>query len=149
MYIQLSKLKSTKGTYTNSFIDNNPSTRAWTDTTVEELKAFVGLLILMGIVTLPRLELYWSTSSPLIRAPGISSIMPLIRFEQLWRFLHLSNNNNEVQYGQIGYDKLFNVRKLLDLLCPLFESEFEMYQSCTIDEAMIPFKGWLKFKQVM
>ena len=65
--------------YANSFIDNNPSTRAWTDTTVEELKAFVGLLILMGIVRLPR----WSTSFPLIRTPGISSIMPLIRFEQL------------------------------------------------------------------
>ena len=41
--------------YANSFIDNNPSSRAWTDTTVEELKAFVGLLILMGIVRLPRL----------------------------------------------------------------------------------------------
>ena len=34
--------------YANSFIDNNPSTRAWTDTTVEELKAFVGLLIFDG-----------------------------------------------------------------------------------------------------
>ena len=133
----------------NSFIDNNSSTRAWTDTTVEELKAFVGLLILMGIVRLPRLELYWSTSFPLIRTPGISSIMPLMRFEQLWRFLHLTDNNNKIPYGQIGHDKLFKVRKLLDLLCPLFESEFEMYQSCAIDEAMIPFKGRLKFKQYM
>ena len=62
--------------YANSFVDN-PSARAWTDTTVEELKAFVGLLILMGIVRLPRLELYWSTNFPHIRTPGISSIMPL------------------------------------------------------------------------
>ena len=28
--------------YANSFIDNNPSTRAWTDTTVEELKLLLG-----------------------------------------------------------------------------------------------------------
>ena len=52
--------------YANSFIDNNPSTRAWTDTTVEELKAFVGLLILMGIVRLPRLELIGLLVSPLL-----------------------------------------------------------------------------------
>ena len=60
--------------------------------------------------------------------------------------LHLTDNNNEVQ---IGFDKVFKVRKLLDLLCLLFESDFNMHQSCTIDEAMIPFKGRLKFKQYM
>ena len=90
------------------FIDNNPSTRAWTDTAVEGLKAFVGLLILMGIVRLPRLELYWSTSFPLIRTPGISSIMPLIRFEQLWRFLHLTDNNNMARLGMINYSRYGN-----------------------------------------
>ncbi len=36
---------------------------------------------------------------------------------------------------------------MLDLLCPRFDSEFELH--CTIDEAMIPFKGQLKFKQYM
>ena len=50
--------------YANSFMANNCSSRAWIDTTVEELKAFIGLLILMGIVRLPRLELYWSTNFP-------------------------------------------------------------------------------------
>ena len=58
--------------YANSFINNNTITCECTDTTVEELKAFVGLLILMGIVRLPRLALYRSTRSPLIRTPGIS-----------------------------------------------------------------------------
>ena len=58
--------------YANSFINNNTITCECTDTTVEELRAFVGLLILMGIVRLPRLALYRSTRSPLIRTPGIS-----------------------------------------------------------------------------
>ncbi len=39
--------------YANSCIESNPSCRAWSDTPVEELKAFVGVLILMGIVRLP------------------------------------------------------------------------------------------------
>ncbi len=73
----------------------------------------------------------------------------MLLFEQIWRFLHLTDNNNGIAYSQPGFDKLFKVRKLLDLLCPRFDSEFELHQSCTIDEAMISFKGQLKFKQYM
>ena len=89
--------------YASSCTETNPSSRAWVDTEVEELKAFVGLLILMGIVKLPRLEMYWSTNFPLIKTPGVSNIMPLKGFEQIWRFLHLNNNSTEVAYGQTGY----------------------------------------------
>ena len=44
---------------------------------------------------------------------------------------------------------MFKVRGLLDLLIPKFESEYHIHQECTIDEAMIPFKGRLAFKQYM
>ncbi len=74
---------------------------------------------------------------------------PQKKFEQLFRFFHLNDNDEHVPYSQAGHDKLFKVRKLLDLLCPLFKYEFEMHQACTIDEAMIPFKGKLRFKQYM
>ncbi len=59
----------------------------------------------------------------------------------------MNDNSKQVPYGHNGHDKIFKVRNLLNLLCPLFESEFQMHQSCTIDEAMIPFKGRLRFKQ--
>ncbi len=32
---------------------------------------------------------------------------------------------------------------------PLFESEFEIHPAYTIDEAMVPFKDRLRFKQYM
>ena len=51
-------------TETNRYADNNrivsPSSRAWSPVSVEEMKAFVGILILIGILKLPRLEMYWS-----------------------------------------------------------------------------------------
>ncbi len=112
-------------------VTNNLSGRVWNDTTVEELKTFVGIFILIGIVRLPRLELYWSTSFPLISTPNISNIMPKTKFKQLFRFFHSNDNSKQVPYGHNGHDKLFKVRKLLNLLCPLFESEFQMHQSCT------------------
>ena len=38
---------------------------------------------------------------------------------------------------------------MLDLLFPLFESVFEIHQSCIYHEAMIPFKGRLRLKTYM
>ena len=39
---------------------------SWTDFTLPELRAFIGILIVMGILHLPRLELYWTNQHPLI-----------------------------------------------------------------------------------
>ena len=40
-------------------------------------------------------------------------------------------------------------RKLLDILESRFDTEYVLNQQCTVDEAMIPFKGRLGFKQYM
>ncbi len=60
-----------------------------------------------------------------IVTPGISNIMPLRRFEQLFRCFHLANNANQIPYGQPGHDKLFKVRSLLDIIVPRFVAECE------------------------
>ena len=135
--------------YAGAMMKCTPSARAWYDTTVEEMKAFVGLLILMGIQKLPCLEMYWSHKYPLINTPSIASIMPRVRFEQLFRFLHLCSNSASVPSTLPGGDRLFKVRKYLDLITAEFETKYNMHQECTIDEAMIKFKGRLRFKQYM
>lgn len=133
--------------YASANTASTPHARPWSDVTIPEMKAFIGMLILMGIVELPRLEMYWQTKHPLIATTGISSVMSLVRFEQLYRFLHLANSDEQVPSGDPGHDKLFKVRKLLDLVLPKFESEYTLHAPVTIDEAMIPFKGRLSFKQ--
>ena len=44
---------------------------------------------------------------------------------------------------------MFKVHKLLDLITPKFEQEYIPHKEVTIDEAMMPFKGRLSFKQYM
>ena len=66
-------------------------------------------------------------------APALSGV----RFEQIYRYLHLANSSNQVPAEQPGHDKLFKVSKLLDLITLKFESEFVVHQSVSIDEAMI------------
>ena len=140
-------------TETNRFASQNSNTsahaRPWHDTTVAEMMAFTGILIIMGIIQLPRLEMYWQQSHTLLTTPGVSSIMSLVRFEQIFRFLHLANSDLQIPAGEPGYDRLFKVRGLLDIVTPLFEAEYNLHEQVTIDEAMIPFKGRLSFKQYM
>ena len=121
--------------------------RPWHDVTVEEVKAFVGMQILMGICKLPHITMYWSKHHFL--TPSLCSIMTLTRFKQIWRYMHLNDSTNFVPHGQPGWDPLFKLRMLLDLVTPRLESEYNVHEQLTVDEAMIPFKGRLGFKQYM
>ena len=122
---------------------------AWTDVTTEEMKAFIGITILMGIIQLPRLDMYWQTTNPLITTSGVSSIMSRILFQQIFCYLHLADNAHQITADQPGHDKLYKVRDLLDILSRQFQSNYTPTEYITIDEAMIPFKGRLGFKQYM
>ena len=114
------------------------------DVTVEDMKAFAGLLIIMGILCLPRLEMYWQTESRLLQTPGISLVMSRIQFEQIWQFLHLADSTQDNKT-----DKLFKVQHFVDLIMIQFLENYTLHQPVTIDEAMIPYKGRLLFKQYM
>ena len=95
--------------HASTFLSNTPSCRPWIPVTVLEMKAFVGMLILMAISKLPRLEMYWSDRS-LVSTPNIARIMSNNRFEQIFRFLNLCDNAQQIPSGQPGHDKLFKVQ---------------------------------------
>ncbi len=63
--------------------------------------------------------------------------------------LSLNDSSKQARIGEPGYDPLFKVRKLIDLLAPRFEEEYNIHEEVSVDEAMIPFKGRLSFKQYM
>ena len=111
------------------------SPRHWHDIIVGEIKAFISILILMGICRLPR---YWTTQHPYI-SPGICEIISLTRFKQIYHFLQPCDSEQQVTAGQPGYDYFFKVRKLLDFLSPLFLSQYNTHAELSVDEAMIPF----------
>lgn len=63
---------------TNLYAEQNTS-KNWTDTTVVEMKAFLGCLIYMGIHKLPSLKCYWS-SDPILRVEAVAKVMPLRKY---------------------------------------------------------------------
>ena len=101
-------------TETNQYTSENVSLLMLV--TVPEMKGFVGLLIFMGILRFPRLEMYWQGKHLIIATEGISSTMSRNRFEQVFRFLHLADSSQQIPAGKPGHDKLFKVRPFLDLV---------------------------------
>ena len=70
----------------NDMTDSGVRPRPWKDTTVGELKVWLGLLLFMGIVSCPEIEDYWQEDT---RQKPMSA-MGLNRFLQIKRFLHVS-----------------------------------------------------------
>ena len=71
------------------------------------------------------------------------------RFELLLKFLHISDSRQQPSRGEAGYDKLYKVRPLLNILLENFQRSYTPTQNLSIDESMVGFKGQLAFLQYM
>jgi hypothetical protein len=96
----------------------------------------------MGLVKMPKLKYYWS-SSQLYGSEIIRNAMSTERFELLLKFWHFSNNDNK----DSNQDKLFKLKPILDLLKVRFSSVYMPGSIVSVDETMIPWRGRLLFKQ--
>lgn len=120
----------------------------WQDVTVPEMRAFLGINILMGINQLPSLDLYWS-SERLFGNAGVSGIMTCNRFRKILQYFHTADRASEPQRGDPGYDRLYKVRPVMDVISDTFSQHYTVSREVSLDEAMIAFTGRLSFRQYM
>ena len=118
----------------------------WYDTTVPEMKAFIGVLLLMGIHQLPCLADYWSTHNYL-GVPSIAAVFPANRFNHLLASIHFNDNSAAKPCGHPGYDKLYKVRPIIDSILQKCLMLYKPHRENSIDEAMVGFKGRSSLKQ--
>lgn len=121
---------------------------AWTEVTLQELKAFLGLLIAMSIHRLPSLRDYWSTDW-ILGVPAFAKVMPRNRFLEIWSNLHLADNSKMPRPGDENFDKLYKVRQFLEDLKAKFKVNYNPHREQAVDEAMIKYKGRTSLKQYM
>lgn len=117
-------------------------------TSITEIKAFIGINILMGIKKLPSYRDYWSTA-PDMQDPYISQLMTVNRFGWLLSNLHIADNRNTPKRSDPDFDKLYKLRPLISDLGKNFESAFLPSEIVAIDESMIKFKGRSSLKQYL
>ena len=83
------------------------------ETNSDEIRAYLGFNILMGLNHLPELYDYWSLDECYHYFP-IASRISRKRFMEIQKFLHFTDNATIVPHGEPGYDRLARVRPVID-----------------------------------
>ena len=104
------------------------------------------MITLMGLIFKLRLSQYWSTDE-LLRTPAFGEAFSRDRFKNLLTCLHLNNNETGLHHGDEGFDPLRKIRPIYVVLSSRFRTIFTPKEHICIDEAIVPWKGRLTFKQ--
>ena len=105
-----------------------------------ELKAFFAVLIMMGAISLPSINLYW-TSKWSFGLPAFSSILSRNRFVLILKFLHFNDNNHQIPLDQPEHGRLYKIRPFPSRIINKFRKGYVPNQNLSVDESMIGFKG--------
>ncbi|XP_022251164.1 piggyBac transposable element-derived protein 4-like isoform X2 [Limulus polyphemus] len=118
----------------------------WHHTTSNEMRTFLAIIILQGIVCKPEQQLFWS-KNPLITTPFFPKIMSYRRFVMLKQYLHFSDSGT--------YDPENHPSPKLNKIWPVFEYLNEKFKKVytpdrdiTINDSLMLFKerlGWMQY----
>ncbi|XP_058124174.1 piggyBac transposable element-derived protein 4 isoform X1 [Anopheles coustani] len=107
------------------------------------MKKFLGLLLLMGQIKKSHWREYWTTDA-LIETPIFPQTMTRNRFEQILRFFHIADDTQSMD----GANKeLWIVKPLMDHFIPKFQSIYAPKQQLSMNEAIVPSTGNLRFRK--
>ena len=120
----------------------------WKTVKREDLYAYFGIMVMMGLVDLPCLQDYWKRD-PLFYCPSIAERKARDRFLDIHKYLHFVDNDTLVRPGEPHYDRLCKVRPILEMIEERFVLTYQPHQECAIDEAMVPYKGRSSLKRYM
>ena len=135
--------------YARQKLANSPERLAnFISVTREELKAFIGIHIIMGINLLPSLALYWS-SDDFFCNHGIKNVMSRNRFQEISCYLHFNDSSREPARGTPGFDRLFKIRPIFNSVLGKCQSNFLPTKNLSVDEGMIGYRGRVSFRQYM
>lgn len=118
---------------------------SWEEVTPSELLKFIGLVIYMGIVKVPRLKLYWNVGT-LYSGLLARRIMPRRRFIALLALLHIADldDPNQQSKGKLRY-----MWWLLEHINQVSAQLFQPNRDLSVDERMVKSKGRSGIRQYL
>ncbi|CAG2240579.1 VLDLR [Mytilus edulis] len=113
----------------------NPTRHArsneWSPVRYAEMRAFIGLVLAMGIVKKSSIESYWEASG-ISETPNFRDVMSRNRFQAILRYLHCNDNTTAVPRGQPGYDPLHKINPVVEFFNEVFELNYR--KTCSSGE---------------
>ena len=119
--------------------------RQWVDVTAVEMRAFLGLIVGMGLIIIENMAEYWSLHD-LYKLPFFASVMVKDRFFLILSFFHVADNRSQLPRDHPQFDPLHKIRTWVDALNNNFMKTFAPGRNIAIDEAMVAWRGPLSFR---
>lgn len=110
----------------------------FTEISCEEMRKFLGLLLMMGVIRKMYLKEFWSTDE-LIKTPYFIESMDEQRFFQIWRVWHFNDN----ELNQDKQDRQYKIEPILTYFLNKFNAIYSPKQNLTLKDGFIPWKGTL------
>lgn len=112
----------------------------WTDVIADELKTFIGIIFLMGIIRLNRVNDCWKQHY--LFNLSFHKFMSRDRFLIILRCLHF-------QHEQESNDPIFKIRPIMNYFNSKMEELCFLSRYLTIDESMVLWRGRLAWRQFL
>ena len=71
----------------------------WHDTGIPEICTFLGVIVLIGIKMLPRIQLYWA-GDDIFSVPALARYMSSTIFWRICRYLHVSQQRRKIIFNR-------------------------------------------------
>ena len=113
----------------------------WTYVTTKEMRAFLGIILLMETILLPNLKDYWTTDHK-CRILYFAEIFRRDRFLQIFWMLHKNENSEGTRNMRTRTQKISNFLDYIDSKC---RENFVPEAELSVDESIVKFKGRICF----
>ena len=117
----------------------------WKPTTPTEIKAFLSVVIVMGITKLPEIRYYWNNNS-FCHVPWFSAIFTRGRFDAILNNLHLVNSSDKATNKEDKVHKLGDIHTKLN---QSFHKAYSPKKELAADKQMASTKCRISFIQFM
>jgi hypothetical protein len=111
----------------------------WKPVTIRELMVWHGLCLAMALQPLASLGMYWwKGAQGAVTFPDFGRFMKQFRWEEIKRFLHLSDNSKRPADKNTREHRLWHVLPLMQQLRETFQKYWRPGQRMTCDERTVP-----------
>lgn len=140
--------------YANQVIQSLPETSPrsrkndWIPVSLNEMMAFIAVIINMGVVRKPTIPSYWSKSESLA-TPWFGKMFKRNRFQLILSFFHIVDNSTLPTVNQPDYDGAQKFQPLVDHCNRLFKHFYTAHQQLSVDESLIGTKSQTALTQYL
>lgn len=113
----------------------------WKPLTIRELKLFLSIVFNMGLIRKSSIEEYWNSTMASQASNWFKRTMSRNRFQNILRFLYVSDHSKNFPREHPGYDPASRFRPLLNFMNRQFGRFLVPEKEICVDETLVASKG--------